>query len=181
MIAAADYRSRFLAGETLIGTFVKTPSPHVVEILGTVGFDFIVIDAEHAPFSRRSIDMALLAARAAGVAAIVRTADRGAAQLLAALDDRAAGVLVPHIDSAEAARRLVSTCRYSGQRGYSNSPRAGGYGATAMWDHAYRSSSVFGRSGEGRTAGVRRDSFGSYGRRTCASPKCFSLQTHLTD
>ena len=142
MVAAADFRARFLAGETLIGTFVKTPSPHVVEILGAVDFDFIVIDAEHAPFDRRSIDMALLAARAAGVAAIVRTADCEAAHLLAALDDGAVGVLVPHINSADEARRLVSTCRYGGQRGYSNSPRAGGYGATAMWDHVDRSDAL---------------------------------------
>ena len=38
------FRDRVRAGELLVGTFVKTPSPHVVEILGHAGLDFAVID-----------------------------------------------------------------------------------------------------------------------------------------
>jgi hypothetical protein len=38
-----------------VGTFVKTLSPHVVEILGLTGLDFAAIDAEHAPFDRAAI------------------------------------------------------------------------------------------------------------------------------
>lgn len=45
----------------------------------------------------------------------------------------AAGVLVPHVESAEQARAVVSHCRYvGGDRGYSSSPRAAGYGALGM-------------------------------------------------
>ncbi|WP_246337676.1 HpcH/HpaI aldolase family protein [Azospirillum oleiclasticum] len=120
----------------MLGTFIKTPTSHTVEIFGDLGFDFAVIDAEHAPFDRRSIDIALLAARAAGIAGLVRVAEPSPAQILAALDDGAAGVLIPHVASPEAAAAAVSACRYrSGRRGFSNSPRAGRYGGLAMWPH----------------------------------------------
>ena len=70
----ADFRKRFAAGEYLLGTFIKTPTSHATEILGDLGFDFVVIDEEHAPFDRASIDVCLLAAKAAGTAGIVRVA-----------------------------------------------------------------------------------------------------------
>lgn len=132
---AATFRRRFRARERLVGTFVKTPAPHIVEIVASAGYDFVVIDAEHAPFDRDGIDRALLAAAAAGIPALVRTADRAPAHLLAALDDGAAGIVASHIDDAAAAAALVSTCRYAGTRGFSASTRAGGYGARTMWQH----------------------------------------------
>ena len=125
-------RSRLLAREHLIGTFVKTPTTHATEILGALGFDFVVIDEEHAPFDRMATDAALLAARAAGTAALVRV--QSATSILSVLDCGATGVLVPHVASAARAREVAATCRYQGgRRGYSGSPRHAGYGATGMW------------------------------------------------
>jgi len=130
----ADFRRRFLAGEVLLGTFVKTPGPHNTEALGTAGLDFVVIDEEHAPFDRGSIDLALLGARAGGLAGLVRVSDAG--HLLAALDDGATGVLIPHVDIPQRAAEVVSLCRYrSGSRGFSNTTRAGGYGGRGLWQH----------------------------------------------
>src|SRR5262249_5969981 len=109
---------------------------HPVEIIGGLGFDFVVIDEEHAPFDRVAIDAALLAARAAGTAGIVRVAEPTPAKLLAVLDDGATGVLVPPVSPRATPRDLVAACRYrGGRRGFSNSPRAGGYGTLGMWDH----------------------------------------------
>jgi 2-keto-3-deoxy-L-rhamnonate aldolase RhmA len=116
-----------------VGTFVKTTSPQCIEILGGAGLDFAVIDAEHAPFDRAAIDLALLAGRAANLPLLVRVLDRTAASLLSVLDMGAAGVLVPHVDTADDAREVVAHCRYvGGDRGYSSSPRAAGYGALGM-------------------------------------------------
>jgi staphyloferrin B biosynthesis citrate synthase len=132
----SDFRRRFRAREPLLGTFIKTPTGHATEIFGDVGFDFVVIDEEHAPFDRGSIDVTLLAGKAAGIAAIVRVAEPTAAKLLAALDDGAQGVLVPHVSSPQKAREIVAACRYrGGRRGFSNSPRAGAYGRMGMWNH----------------------------------------------
>ena len=119
-----------------MGTFVKTPTSHTTEILGDIGFDFVVIDEEHAPFDRVTIDAVLLAARASGTAGIVRVAEPTPARLLSALDDGASGVLVPHVDSPEKAREIAAACRYrGGRRGFSNSPRAGRFGGRGLWQH----------------------------------------------
>jgi len=130
------FRQRLLAGEHLLGTFLKTPTIHATEILGDLGFDFVVLDEEHAPFDRVSIDHVLLAARAAGTAGIVRVADSSAPNILSVLDSGATGVLVPHVDTPEKARAVAAAARYrGGSRGFSNSPRAGGYGRLGVWDH----------------------------------------------
>lgn len=116
-----------------VGTFVKTTSPQVIEILGGCGLDFAVLDAEHAPFDRAALDLAMLAGRATGLPLFVRVAERTAACLLSALDIGAAGVLVPHVDTEQDARDVVAHCRYvGGDRGYSSSPRAAGYGSFGM-------------------------------------------------
>lgn len=134
--SAAAFRQRFLRGETLLGTFIKTPSPHTTEIVGGLGFDFVVIDEEHAPFDRVSIDAVLLACRAAGTAGIVRVAESSPSRILAALDDGAAGVMTPHLASAATAKEIARASRYqNGKRGFSNSPRAGGYGSLPLAQH----------------------------------------------
>ncbi|PWC34644.1 aldolase [Azospirillum sp. TSO35-2] len=129
------FRKRLLDRERLVGSFVKTPTGHATEILGDVGFDFVIIDQEHAPFDRSTTDNVLLAARAAATAALVRVPRADPADILAALDDGAAGVLLPHIATVAAARDAVAACRYSGKRGFSNSPRAGRYGGLGLADH----------------------------------------------
>ncbi len=128
------FRARLSGHERLLGTFLKTATGHATEILGGAGFDFVVVDAEHAPFSRSDIDTLMMAARAAGIASVVRVPDQS--QILNALDCGAAGVLVPHVASAETLRGIVSVCRYQGgTRGFSNSPRAGNFGARGFADH----------------------------------------------
>lgn len=115
------------------GTFVKTASPHVIEVLGTCGLDFAVVDAEHAPFDRAMIDLMVLAGRAAGLPVLVRVTDDRPSTLLSSLDVGAAGLLVPHVDSAAQAAAIVRNARFAdGERGYSGSPRYGGYGSLGM-------------------------------------------------
>jgi hypothetical protein len=87
-------------------------------------------DATGAPLDGAAVAHILLAARAAQIPALVRVSDVTGVGL--ALDCGADGVIVPHIRSAEWARRAVAAYRYAGGRGYSNSPRAGGYGAVSL-------------------------------------------------
>jgi 2-keto-3-deoxy-L-rhamnonate aldolase RhmA len=111
------------------GTFIKTVSPHIIEILGTTTLDFGVIDAEHAPFDRAAMDLMMLAGRAADLPLFVRVPDFAPSTVLSTLDLGAAGIVVPHVDSAEQAAQIVSRARYhGGERGFSSSPRAAGYG-----------------------------------------------------
>lgn len=137
--AATEFRQRIRQKEHVFGTFIKTPTSHATEIIGSVGFDFVIIDQEHAPFDRGTIDLACLGARAAGTTALVRVAEPTPANILSVLDLGAAGVLVPHVDSPAKAQEVAAACRYrNGNRGYSNTTRAGDFGATSLEDHIAR-------------------------------------------
>lgn len=136
------FKEDLRSGRPLLGTFVKTPHPHVVEVLATSGLDCLCIDAEHAPFDRAAIDLCVMAARAGGVPAIVRPPSGTAHHLLNALDCGADGVLVPHIRSADEAVALARQAHYGpGGRGFAGSTRAAGYGHAAIPDHLADSAS----------------------------------------
>ncbi|NGM20820.1 aldolase [Roseomonas stagni] len=130
------FRARLLRGELLVGSFLKTPTLHAAEILGGMGFDFLVVDEEHSPFDRQSTDAALFAARATGAAGLVRVQSPAAHHILSVLDCGATGVLVPHVATAALAGQVAAACRYrGGKRGYSGSVRAAGHGGGKMWDY----------------------------------------------
>lgn len=132
----ALFRSRLLARDALLGTFIKTPAIHAVEIAAAAGLDFVVIDQEHAPFDRVTVDALILAGHAAGIPVVVRVPGGEARDILPPLDSGAQGVLVPHVDSAARARDVVAEARYrGGRRGFSNSSRAGQYGRLGFQQH----------------------------------------------
>ncbi|WP_438391898.1 HpcH/HpaI aldolase family protein [Caballeronia sp. DA-9] len=114
---------------TAVATFIKTDSPVVVEILALSDLDFVVLDAEHAPFDRGAMDRMLFTARALGLPMLVRVPDHRDATILSALDLGAAGIVVPHVDSAADAHNVVGAARFiGGRRGISLSARFGGFG-----------------------------------------------------
>ena len=71
------FRRRILEGERLFGTFLKTPTTHAAEILAQVGYDFVVVDEEHAPFNPETTERMMLACHHAGIAGIVRSRTPG--------------------------------------------------------------------------------------------------------
>ena len=130
------FREELASGRRLVGTFLKMPTTQTVEILASIGFDFVVIDQEHAPLDRATTDAMILAARAHGMASIVRVPDETRANILSVLDCGASGIMVPHIDSAAKAREIVKSCRYAGgARGFAGVTRSSGWGARSMYDH----------------------------------------------
>ena len=133
MNSIVTFRSRLRAGDPLLGTFVKTAGYQVVEVLAGAGMDFAVLDAEHAPFGRNELDVCLLAARAGGLPSLVRIPNSEPHTVLDVLDMGATGILVPHAKSAADVNAAIAAARYrGGVRGFSNSPRAGGYGRIGM-------------------------------------------------
>jgi len=134
MSRTSTFRERMKAGDKLVGSFLKTPTSHGTEILAGAGFDFVVIDQEHAPFDRTTTDIALLAARGHDIPALVRVP--GPEGILSVLDCGATGVLVPHVKTAAEAREYAALFRYrNGARGFATSTRAGAYTAVPMWQH----------------------------------------------
>lgn len=133
-------KARIGSGRPVLGTFLKTPHPHIVEVLAFAGLDCLCIDAEHAPFDRAAIDLCVMAARANGLPVLVRPPNGAPEHILNALDCGADGVLVPHVRSAAEAHAVARSTRYeAGGRGYAGSTRAAGYGLSAMAEHRARS------------------------------------------
>lgn len=137
MPARRAFAKKLRSRTPVIGTFVKLRDPSVIEMLGLCGFDFVIIDAEHAPFGRESLAVATLAARAANVAALVRILDVDGAWISAALDCGAAGIVAPQISSAAMAEYLVRRLRYGADRGFSPSTAAAGYGTRGIANHLH--------------------------------------------
>jgi len=136
---ADGLRKRLLDGEALIGTWVKTPSHIVCEVLGLTALDCVCLDAEHAPFDRGDIDAGLAALRAASLPALVRIPHSSPEYALGALDCGATGIVAPHIRSASEAAALAKMCRYGpGGRGYAGSSRASGYTTSPMAENLRR-------------------------------------------
>lgn len=131
-----SFKQRLNQGELVVGTFLKTPHAHLVEVLATTGLDCVCLDAEHAPFDRRDLDACIMAGRAGNFPTLVRVSNAQEDQILNALDCGADGVVVPHVTTAEQARAVVKACQYGpGGRGYAGSSRAAGYGLAAMTVH----------------------------------------------
>ena len=131
-----DFRTRLRSGALLSGTWVKTPSPIVAEVLALTALDCLVLDAEHAPFDRGDLDQCILAARAGGKTVLVRPQTAAHEAILNALDCGADGVILPHIRSAAEAAAAVTACHYTrGGRGYAGSSRAAGYSTLGMARH----------------------------------------------
>jgi 2-keto-3-deoxy-L-rhamnonate aldolase RhmA len=130
------FRNRLRARDTIIGTFVKTPSSIIAEVLALSELGAFCIDTEHAPFGRLELDQSIAAFRAADKPVLVRTADDSPREIRNALDCGATGIVVPHVTSAIQARAIVKAAHFGdGGRGYAGSPRAAGYTTKPMADH----------------------------------------------
>lgn len=122
------FRKRLNSGELLAGTMVSLASPEVAELLAQVGFDWLFIDAEHSPLDPLQMQRIMQAA-GKDTPCLVRLPSSGDVPIKKALDSGAAGVIVPQINSAQAAEEVVRMAKYApqGQRGVGVS-RAHGYG-----------------------------------------------------
>ncbi len=124
-------------GRAALGTFVKLPTPEVVEVLAVGGLDFVVFDNEHALTGPRDLSAMIAVARGCGIAPFVRVPGHAPRDVQPPLDAGAAGLVVPHVDDAEQARDVVAACRFPplGRRGVSNSGRAGDWGRRTLAEY----------------------------------------------
>lgn len=124
----------------MLGTWVKIPTLETVELLGHAGFDFVVIDMEHAPHGMDLVYRLIFAAQACGLAALVRLSDQGGGQIQRLLDSGADGLLVPRVDSLDVARRITGQMIFSpaGERGLGATSRAGRWDMLPIEDYVRR-------------------------------------------
>jgi 2-dehydro-3-deoxyglucarate aldolase/4-hydroxy-2-oxoheptanedioate aldolase len=130
--------SLIASDRSVLGTWISLGSPVVTELASEHGFDWLLLDLEHGCFTEAAVMENLRAVRFPGPAAIVRVPSLDPALIARVLDRGAQGVMVPHISSPDEARALVAATRYAphGERGYSRTVRAYGYGLRIPEDAA---------------------------------------------
>lgn len=124
-------RAKLRQGRPVCGIFISHYCPEIVEIAGLCGWDFAIIDCEHAPTPSAALFGLVRAGAVAGMPVVVRVASNDPALIQHALDAGAAGVQIPQISSEEGARVAVTAARFQplGQRGFGPFVRAADYGA----------------------------------------------------
>jgi 4-hydroxy-2-oxoheptanedioate aldolase len=125
----------FREGRRQIGLWSQLTSPIAIEVLALSGFDFLVIDTEHAP-NELPLVQAQLQAMALGTASpVVRVAWNDPVLFKRLLDVGAQTLLVPFVQDADEARRAVAATRYPphGIRGVAVATRANRYGRVARY------------------------------------------------
>lgn len=106
------FKQRLAAGERVIGCWAGFADPYATEVLGTAGFDWLVIDGEHAPNDLRTIMAQLVALKGAHSHPVVRLPMGEAWAIKQVLDAGAQTLLIPLVESADQARDLVRAMRY---------------------------------------------------------------------
>lgn len=121
----------------MLATWLKIPSPEVVELMALAGFDAVVIDLEHAPLSLESTHALIGTALGAGISPVVRVPNLDGAVVQRVLDSGAEGIVVPHVDSVAEAEAAVRAVRFPpvGTRGVGSTGRAGLWGARSRADY----------------------------------------------
>ena len=106
------FKEALAKGERQIGCWMSFADGQIAEIMGTCGFDWLVIDGEHAPNDIRSIRDQLIALTASPSHPVVRVPVGETWMIKQVLDAGAQTVLVPIVESADQARELVRACHY---------------------------------------------------------------------
>lgn len=112
MPAHNSFKSALAAGQAQVGLWLSMADPYLAEVSATAGFDWLLIDGEHAPNDLRDTLAALQAVAPYRSQPVVRVVSGETALIKQMLDIGAKNLLVPMVDTAEQARALVAATRY---------------------------------------------------------------------
>ena len=129
-MSETNLKERLLQGEPIIGSIVSVNAPDVAELMSLVGFDYLWIEAEHAPIGFGDAQT-LIQAIGGRCPAIIRIPENAEVWFKKALDTGCDGLVVPQVKTADEARRAVAHAYYPpiGTRSVGIT-RAQGYGTT---------------------------------------------------
>lgn len=122
-------KAKLQAGKNVYGAVVGFHSPDTIEILGSLGFDYVILDLEHEVFDELAIQHSIRAAESFDITPIVRVSN-DPDLILRLLDAGAQGVHVPRINTRQQAEAVVEACRFHpyGKRSFFAVGRNGNYG-----------------------------------------------------
>jgi 2-dehydro-3-deoxyglucarate aldolase len=113
-------KAKLKKGEIAIGTTISIGHPDIAETLGQLGYDWMLIDTEHAPLEVGTVQLLMQAMRSSPTVPIVRVPWNDMVLIKRALDIGAYGIIVPWVNSKEEAERAVQAIKYppTGLRGF---------------------------------------------------------------
>ena len=113
------FKSALASRQAQIGLWVGLADPYAAEMLATTGFDWLLVDGEHAPNNLSSTLAQLQAVAPYPVHPVVRPVEGGTATIKQLLDIGAQTLLVPMVHTAAQAEQVVAATRYAprGTRG----------------------------------------------------------------
>lgn len=128
------FPQRLKAGEFLGGIFCCSYGLQNAEVIAGSGFDFVLFDHEHTPWSLPDFHAQLMAMQVGGTGAVVRMTGVDPAAVKWLLDLGVDGLMIPNVNSLEDAQRAVAACRYppQGRRGVGGSVRGTRYGRSPL-------------------------------------------------
>ncbi|WP_306113212.1 MULTISPECIES: HpcH/HpaI aldolase/citrate lyase family protein [unclassified Roseovarius] len=106
------FKTALASGQMLYGCWAGFADAYAAEILTTAGFDWLVVDGEHAPNDLRTIMAQLQVIDGSGTAPIVRLPMGEPWLIKQVLDAGAQTLLIPLVESATQATELVRAMRY---------------------------------------------------------------------
>ena len=122
-------KRKLRAGEASPGMWLRLSDPTVAEMVGQLGFDWVVFDAEHVVIDLQTLQTWLMAFNGSPTLPIIRVYTSEPAFIKRILDMGAGGVLIPQLSSAAEVKAAVAACKYppAGIRG-AGPRRAARYG-----------------------------------------------------
>jgi 2-keto-3-deoxy-L-rhamnonate aldolase RhmA len=113
-------RQKLNSGEKVLGAWISSSDPVMNVLMIEAGFDFLLIDMEHAAFNLETLQQIMLLFRGKPACPIVRVPWHERSWVKWALDCGAEGILFPNVTTPEEARQALALCRYppDGIRGY---------------------------------------------------------------
>ena len=119
-------KKKLAKGETVFGPFCKIQDPVIIELVALAGFDFVIIDMEHGPFSIESVQQMVRAAEARSITPVVRVTENREALILRTLDIGVKCIQVPKISTEEDAQDVLKATLFhpQGERGMCRYVRA---------------------------------------------------------
>lgn len=125
-----NLKKRLKEGQALHGCWLNLGSSLTAEIVGSAGFDWVLIDLEHGAGEEKDVLSQLQALEHSSTAAIVRVEGFERQRIHRILDMGAEGIMCPHINTPDEARKAADGMHYppTGTRGVAKMVRATGFG-----------------------------------------------------
>jgi 4-hydroxy-2-oxoheptanedioate aldolase len=135
LAAPLDLKSRLRGGQSVRGLFIPTFDATLCEFVATLGWDFLIADAEHSAIDLEHMENIARACERRGVVPAARVPLTAPNEISRFLDAGARGIMVPFVESREDAQRAVAFSKFApaGRRGLA-APRCGGFGADLPLD-----------------------------------------------